>query len=671
MVETGRAYALKLCPFSFLQTDTEVVVQCARTNFVVAGLEPSRLFCRPLLASVFLLLFFAILLAPLTLAQRPGKPAPRAEAKARLTAASNLTAELQSRMQTLDSAKQSGDPVAVAKACRSVLGLGLREFASLELIQGSDDGADRSARPTQAVAEAIDAYRRSNDFEDSPATRIDLAQAYFQAKRFDESLSQVTDVLMTDPDNARARYLQGKLWLTKKWYDEAVKSFRHTLSQQDDPAAAYLLGAALLQVKEFDQAKEVFRKLRVQTVNPANLHQMLADAYHAANYTEEFNRESRLAGPHAKTKTHTSSLVDTVIDDAGRLRSRFEPAKPTAQERGQNKRLQIKLREVLASALNDLGTAEAQRQQFSLALSYFHEAASWSDDVPGLMRNTGIAAARAQDYPECVRALRPIVAQNPQDTVARAMLGTALFATHSYADAAQVFTPLGDSVLQLHELAYSWAASLVRINKYSEATALLNKLEQQQLSTDTLILVAQLWSQMGAYQKAVDSCHRSLQLDPKLPRAHYFAGLALLRLDRSADAAQEFRGELQFDPDNTDAQYHLAFSLLQQSQNEQAVELLRKVVARRPDHAEANYELGKELLMEGKSNESLSYLEAAVRLKPQFEPAHYQLQSAYRALGRKADANREVKIYRALKAKSRNITLPPPRQPTPAPPSSD
>jgi tetratricopeptide (TPR) repeat protein len=315
----------------------------------------------------------------------------------------------------------------------------------------------------------------------------------------------------------------------------------------------------------------------------------------------------------------------------------------------------------LASTLNDLGTAEAQQQQYSLALAHFHEAATWSADVPGLLRNTGIAAARAQNYPESVRALRPVVAENPHDNVARSMLGTALFATHSYAEAVPVFTPLGDSVLQLHELAYSWAASLVHINKYSEATALLNKLEQQPLSTDTLILVAQLWSQMGNYEHTVEVCRHALELDPKLPRAHYFVGLALIRLNRSAEATQELRDELQLDPDKTDVQFHLAFSLLQQSKNEPAVELLKTVVARNPDHAEANYELGKELLIEGKSNESLSYLEAAVRLKPQFEPAHYQLQSAYRAVGRKDDADREAKIYRALKVKSRNIILPPPR----------
>ena len=105
-----------------------------------------------------------------------------------------------------------------------------------------------------SLAEAIAAYRRADDFEDSPGTRIDLAQAYFQAKRFDESLSRVTDVLMADPDNASARYLQGKIWLTKQSYEQAVKSFRYALSQQDDSAASYLLGATLLQLNEADQA---------------------------------------------------------------------------------------------------------------------------------------------------------------------------------------------------------------------------------------------------------------------------------------------------------------------------------------------------------------------------------------------------------------------------------
>jgi len=233
-------------------------MQCPRTEFAVAGLSPSELSCKSPLVAIFLLTFFAILVTPWTVAQQQSRSATGAEGKARLPAPSNLTAELKSRLQMLESAKQSGDPVAVEKASRSVLGLGLREIAGLKLVQGSDHGAGRSARPTR---DAIDVLRRSSDFEDSPATRIDLAQAHFQAKRFDESLSLVTDVLMAIRTTPGARYVQGKLWLTKNWYDEAVKSFRHTLDSRMIRRHGTCLGPHYYRSRRLDQAKDAFRWL--------------------------------------------------------------------------------------------------------------------------------------------------------------------------------------------------------------------------------------------------------------------------------------------------------------------------------------------------------------------------------------------------------------------------
>ena len=328
------------------------------------------------------------------------------------------------------------------------------------------------------------------------------------------------------------------------------------------------------------------------------------------------------------------------------------------------------LAKILAIAFNGLGANEARQQSYSLAMNHFHEAAQWNPDTPGLMRNIGMAAVRLSDYPEAVRALRPVVAATPDDKVARSMLAMSQFATSAFADAVQTFTPLGDAVWDQPELAYAWAASLVKINKYPDATALLDRLEKQQLPSETWILVAQSWSQMGNYPRTVEACHKALVAYPKLIGAHYLAGLALIRQDNPAEATQEFRSELQIDPGNTDSEYHLAFVLLQQSQNQEAVEWLHKVLAAKPDHPEANYELGKELLRTGKPGEAIPYLEAAARLRPELEPVHYQLQSAYRAVGQKEDADREAKIYRDMKAKSRNITLPaPPGQPTePAPP---
>ena len=339
------------------------------------------------------------------------------------------------------------------------------------------------------------------------------------------------------------------------------------------------------------------------------------------------------------------------------LSAAYRATTATSKERQSAKTQERELSKILASALNDLGTAEARQQKFDLALAHFHEAERWHADIPGLKRNIGMAAARISDYDEAVRALRAVLAADPRDNLARSLLGTSLFSTGHFAEAVQVFTPLGDSALQEPELAYAWAMSLVKTTQFAQATALLEKLEKQPLPAETLILIAQAWSQMGNYPRAVESCHKALQLDSKLAQANFIAGMALIRSGHPADAVSEFRSELELDPRNNDAQYHLAFALLQLSHNGEAVELLRGVLARDPNHAQANYELGRELLEEGKKEEAITYLEAAARLNPQLDAVHYQLQSAYRAVGRKEEADRELKIFREMKAKNRNINV--------------
>jgi len=344
---------------------------------------------------------------------------------------------------------------------------------------------------------------------------------------------------------------------------------------------------------------------------------------------------------------------DTRID----LAAAYKGTEATLAQRRSARAQATELGKTVAGALNDLGASEARQQKFDLALAHFHEAERWRADTPGLMRNIGMAAVRVSDYHEAVRTLRPVVAANPHDRVARSLLGTSLFSIQNFAEAVQVFTPLGDSVLQEPELAYAWADSLINTTQFPQATALLDKLEKQTLPAETLVLIAQAWSQMGNYPRAVESSHRALQLDPKLAQARFIAGMAQIHAGHPADAVSEFRSELELDPENNDAQYHLAFALLQLSRNDEAVELLRAVLNRDPNHAQANYELGRELLNEGKKEEAIPFLEAAARVNPQLDAVHYQLQSAYRAVGRRDDADRELKIYREMKAKNRNVKM--------------
>jgi tetratricopeptide (TPR) repeat protein len=731
-------------------------------------------------------------------------------------------------MVALQAAKRSEDALALTGASRGVAALSLRKLAELRLTAGE-------------AADAVDMLRRSIDFEDVSDSRVHLGSAYLLAGKIDDALSQATNVVVTDPQNADAWRLQGQIWLLKKNFSRAVEPLKRSAELQPDAYTEYLLGCALLESGDVDRAQASFQRMLARgRGNRAVLYALVSDAFLNANLLDDAARKLKQAqvfdakssrahyrlailesarkewaitpavraelikevevnprdfdGNYALGLTeffaqhysqsaallrvaHTARpdwpepwlylglggysarelksaeqdlrkaialttdesrggyqirrayytlgrllteqdrgsegtaflrrfrdiqsrmLADTqqtpgTMDSGmaqvsmsaaafralarvqmealfalrGTLESSLDLGFPlygfplTTAQQESTKRQELGLGKILSGALNDLGAVEARQEQFALALNHFHEAEKWSAETGGLMRNIGMAAARLSNYPESVRALRPVVNANPRDTVARSMLGLGLFATEAYGEAAEVLTPLGDSVLERPELAYALASSLVKLNQYPKASALLTKLNERQLPPETLIVIAQTWSQMGNYPETVEICHQALASDPKLRRAHYIAGLALIHQDHPAQAADEFRSELLLDADSIDAQFHLAFTLLQLSQNEEATHWLRSVLARNPEHPEANYELGKELMGEAKSADAVPYLEAAARLKPQFEPVHYQLQSAYRALGRKEDADREATIYRELKAKSRNITLPPPRQ---------
>jgi tetratricopeptide (TPR) repeat protein len=200
-----------------------VKYRCAPS--VPVKLNSSSRFLRSQAAILYLILL-GILPTPPTFAQQRSDPAgPPATDRARGARVFTLGSDLLSRVQALESAKQASDAAVITATSRSLLALALREMGDTELMRAS-------------VPAAIETYRRSLDFENSLATRTDLALAYLRGERLDESLSVITDVLIADPDNARAWYVQGKVWMAKKRYDNAVTSFSRVLSLQDDPAAS-------------------------------------------------------------------------------------------------------------------------------------------------------------------------------------------------------------------------------------------------------------------------------------------------------------------------------------------------------------------------------------------------------------------------------------------------
>ncbi|HEX3818957.1 MAG TPA: tetratricopeptide repeat protein [Candidatus Sulfotelmatobacter sp.] len=312
------------------------------------------------------------------------------------------------------------------------------------------------------------------------------------------------------------------------------------------------------------------------------------------------------------------------------------------------------LRSVLGLSFNDLATSEAVRKEYSVALGHYQEAERWDPAIPGLAKNLGLSAFRINNYPEAIRGFGGAINEKPEDAPVRAMLGLAYFGAEEYADAAKTFSPLGLQGMQDSTVGYAWAASLAHSGDLKKATEVLAEFEKQnQGNSEKLLLIGQLWIEIGDYARAVDTFHRALQADSSLPKAHYFAGQADIRWEHWPEAAGEFQAELKLEPTDPDALFNLGFVYLQESRRDDAATLFQQALNAQPDHANANYELGKILLDRGQLKEAVDHLETATRLSPQSDYMHYQLQVAYRKVQRVADADRELEIYKELKAKQR------------------
>jgi tetratricopeptide (TPR) repeat protein len=417
---------------------------------------------------------------------------------------------------------------------------------------------------------------------------------------------------------------------------------------------AYIaLGRIMIQTGRREEAAEWMQKARrVQQLGMGESQQSIAETFASAG-----------VGMGAVLPYIPEDESPAVPMDAADVTAKLDPSLLTNLSE-EEKKLTLahenQLRIILGSSYNDLGTAHARSEEYQAALDHFLEAERWDPSVPNLIRNIGVAAFRVNDHPTSVRALAQHVAQNPADDAARSMLGVAQFMSEAYEDASRTIAPLRDKALREPALAYAWAASLAKLGKAQESAQVLQGMEEQPLDADTWLLVGQTWNDIGGHAKAISALRKALEQNPRLPKAHYYSGIALIKADKPGDAAAEFEAELSISPTDPDAKYNLGYALLRQARFEDAVTKFREVIATHPEHANAQYQLGKILLDQEQVQVAIKHLEEAARLNPEQDFVLYQLQSAYRKAARKEDAERTLAAYKALKAKNREKSLPEP-----------
>jgi tetratricopeptide (TPR) repeat protein len=422
--------------------------------------------------------------------------------------------------------------------------------------------------------------------------------------------------------------------------------------------AHFLLGRLLLKAgKDTEGEKElsIAKDLQSKSLDSSrqDLKEILGQIVRATN---EISAPSQLASANearaeAEQKDGEKTGEDVVLIEESPL-DRDQTIK--------YQKIKDELSEILAQAFHNLAVSATQQGKPGVSLEQFAQAAKWKADLPGLDRNWGIVSFRAGQYETAIPLLSRQVKAHPDDGLTRRMLGVSYYLTQSFPKVVETLKLLETTITQDPELAYIYGVSLIQVAQQKEAEKLFERISAQNpKSALTHFYAGQGFAMLEDYNRALKEFRNASELDPKMLQVHYNAGQSLIRLNRLEEAEREFRAELLLNSEDVTAKYHLAYVLLEQKQKTTAaLALLREAVAVRPQYADAQYQLGKTLLDQGQVNEGIEHLELAARAEPSRDYVHYQLSIAYRRASRNADADRELQLYRELKASHRNSELP-------------
>src|SRR2546429_1246495 len=453
-----------------------------------------------------------------------------------------------------------------------------------------------------------------------------LGETYSETKRLPQAVEALEKYirLVRDPEEvprrvSRAYYLLGQDWRRLGRLEEAQKAL---LNSQRYREAKF----------RYD-AQHIFDKPAVPSDGDSHTSDRIAGLLES--------------GAHDQMKS-TEAMVQGGMQENPAVQQ-TRAAQQAVVEPKEAKQYRTFASEILASSYNDLGVMRAKASNFKEASEFLKQAAAWKPDLPGLDRNWGLTAYRAELYSDAVPPLERQLAAHPDDRLARQLLGMSYFLTDNFVKTAEVLRPFLNAPPDDAGLLLAWGTALVRTRSSEQATRIFRLLIEQNSNNPTVhFFLGQAYAQEKDYSNALSEFKTALQIDARLPEAHYFMGLVHLRQSDFESAAAEFRSELEIRPGDPVTSYHLGYTLLMQGHGDQAAALLREVVQAKPDYEMARFELGRALLQQGDAAGAIESLEAAKKLSPDRDATYFQLSQAYRRVGRLDEAQQALAAYQKL-----------------------
>jgi tetratricopeptide (TPR) repeat protein len=332
-------------------------------------------------------------------------------------------------------------------------------------------------------------------------------------------------------------------------------------------------------------------------------------------------------------------------------------------------------------ALEQQARKHLQDQKPELAIPLLREIASLDPKNVNARANLGVLLFFRGSYAEAIPHLQSALELQPDLWRIEALLGIAEKRTGNPREAQhhleRAFTNLDDKKIQLEA-----GLELIELNTASsrldKALAVAVKLQEltpqnpqvmlatyeisRQIMDQTLLtmmvaapdsaemhmMMAGELGRQGDHPNSITHYRTAIQLNPKLPGAHFELAEQLRTSSDpafNAQAEDEYKAAIKVNPYDELSWRQLGGIMAAKGEFKTAEEDYKKALALQPKDSEAETGLAIVLISMNQPKEAISLLESAVKDDPTNIVAHYRLSMLYQRAGRTADAQRETDAF--------------------------
>ncbi len=260
------------------------------------------------------------------------------------------------------------------------------------------------------------------------------------------------------------------------------------------------------------------------------------------------------------------------------------------------------------------------RRDFVKASEAFEKAIL--DEKPGTPRYGEVAYLLGQSYflsarnPQAIGWLEKAIAAGIADPEAHFMLGNAAIQNRDPERSRKAF------------------AAMFQVRADSAAAHLLN---------------AQMMVRQEFEEFAVKELQRALELDPRIPEAHYLLGILYSFRNEIDRSVAELRAEIALNPNFAMAYYRLGEAYSKREQWDDAIPALQKSIWINPNYSGPYIVLGKGYLRRNQLTNAEGVLRRAIQMDPNNSGAHYQLGQTLLKTGRAEEGRKLLERSQQLR----------------------